>query len=145
MSLAGIGLADHPVTTRGVEFLVASVRPDGSWPIDTNLATWLTTLSINALGADAFSDAERATLRRWLLDQQYTTVHPYTQSAPGGWAWTDLPGGVPDGDDTAGTLLALANRRHGRRRLAHRPPEPGRGHPHVLPRLGHAAVRPEQP
>lgn len=108
MSLAGIGLTDHPVTTRGVEFLVASVRSDGSCPIDTNLATWLTTLSINALGADAFSDEERATLRRWLLDQQYTTVHPYTLSAPGGWAWTDLPGGVPDGDDTAGALLALA-------------------------------------
>ena len=107
MSLAGSGLGDHPVTRRGVEFLVASVRPDGSWAIDTNLATWVTTLSINALGADAFTDAEKGSLRRWLLDQQYKTVHPYTQSAPGGWAWTDLPGGVPDGDDTSGALLAL--------------------------------------
>ncbi len=107
MSLAGSGLVDHPVTQRGVEFLVASVRSDGSWPIDTNLATWVTTLSINALGRDAFTTAERGALRRWLLDQQYTTIHPYTQSARGGWAWTDLPGGVPDGDDTSGALLAL--------------------------------------
>ena len=107
MSLAGSGLTDHPVTRRGVEFLIASVREDGSWPIDTNLATWLTTLSINALGAEAFSVAERTYLRRWLLDQQYTLVHPYTRSAPGGWAWTDLSGGVPDSDDTAGALLAL--------------------------------------
>jgi squalene-hopene/tetraprenyl-beta-curcumene cyclase len=34
-------------------------------------------------------------------------VHPYTQARPGGWAWTDLSGGVPDADDTAGALLAL--------------------------------------
>ena len=108
MSLAGCGLADHPVARRGVAFLTASVRGDGSWPIDTNLATWLTTLSINALGGGAFTDAERRRLRRWLLDQQYAAAHPYTQSAPGGWAWTDLPGGVPDGDDTPGALLALA-------------------------------------
>jgi len=26
---------------------------------------------------------------------------------PGGWAWTDLPGGVPDADDTPGALMAL--------------------------------------
>src|SRR5205823_11668354 len=26
---------------------------------------------------------------------------------PGGWAWTDLPGGVPDADDTPGAILAL--------------------------------------
>ena len=108
MSLAGSGLADHPVTRRGVAFLTATVREDGSWPIDTNLATWLTTLSINALGGAAFTGAEREYLRRWLLDQQYTAVHPFTQSAPGGWAWTDLSGGVPDGDDTPGALLALA-------------------------------------
>ncbi len=108
MALAGSGLAGHPVARRGVEFLTASVRPDGSWPIDTNLATWVTTLSINALGGNAFTAEERRYLRRWLLDQQYRVVHPYTQSAPGGWAWTDLSGGVPDGDDTPGALLALA-------------------------------------
>ena len=108
MSLAGSGLSDHPVTRQGVAFLTAAVRDDGSWPIDTNLATWVTTLSINALGADALTPAERRYLRRWLLDQQYTEIHPYTRSAPGGWAWTDLPGGVPDGDDTSGALLALA-------------------------------------
>src|SRR4029450_5181435 len=28
---------------------------------------------------------------------------------PGGWAWTDLPGGVPDADDTSGALLALSH------------------------------------
>src|SRR5262249_46734 len=49
LSLASIGLAEHPVATKGVEFLVNSVRPDGSWPIDTNLSTWVTTLAINAL------------------------------------------------------------------------------------------------
>ncbi|MFN9270314.1 MAG: prenyltransferase/squalene oxidase repeat-containing protein, partial [Planctomycetaceae bacterium] len=32
---------------------------------------------------------------------------PYTNSPPGGWAWTDLSGGVPDADDTPGAILAL--------------------------------------
>ena len=42
-----------------------------------------------------------------MLDQQYRRRHPYTDAAPGGWSWTDLPGGVPDADDTPGALLAL--------------------------------------
>ena len=112
MSLAGCGHADHPVARRGVEFLRKSVRADGSWPIDTNLATWVTTLAVNALGPsihEVMSAAERARILEWLLAQQYRTVHPYTNAAPGGWAWTDLPGGVPDADDTAGALLALKN------------------------------------
>ena len=46
MSLAGAGQGDSPVVDAGVQFLVDSMRPDGSWPIDTNLATWVTTLSI---------------------------------------------------------------------------------------------------
>ncbi len=143
MSLAAMGLHDHPVAQRGIEFIVASARwedatgsgvffsppnstltsefndgglkktPDPlaatcSWPIDTNLATWVTTLSINALGDDVPLDA-RPGLRAWLLRQQYRVVHPYTNAAPGGWAWTDLPGGVPDGDDTPGAMLALMN------------------------------------
>ena len=111
MSLAAAGQAGHPVTKKCVEFLVGNAREDGSWPIDTNLATWVTTLSINALANDPefeFKDKEYGRVRDWLLDQQYTDVHPYTNAAPGGWAWTDLSGGVPDADDTAGALLALA-------------------------------------
>ncbi len=108
MSLAGSGQVNHPVTKRGVEFLIASQRADGSWPIDTNLATWVTTLAVNALGSgEAQSSTLKAQLRAWLLAQQYRVIHPYTHAAPGGWAWTDLPGGVPDADDTAGALLAL--------------------------------------
>ncbi len=114
MSLVAAGHAHHPVVENAVDFLVRSVRPDGSWPIDTNLATWATTLSVNALaaGGDAaafLSTEERTQIRDWLLAQQYREVHPYTRAAPGGWAWTDLPGGVPDADDTPGALLALRN------------------------------------
>ena len=106
MSLAGCGLADHPVARKGVEFIQSSVRTDGSWPIDTHLATWVTTLSVNALG-DALPAEDRAPIRGWLLAQQYREVHPFTDAAPGGWSWTPLPGGVPDADDTPGALLAL--------------------------------------
>lgn len=106
MSLAGSGEVQHPVTQRGVEFLLASQRPDGSWPIDTNLATWVTTLAVNAL-PNSKRPSPISHLRIWLLAQQYRTKHPYTHAAPGGWAWTDLPGGVPDADDTAGALIAL--------------------------------------
>jgi len=142
MSLAGMGLSDHPVVQRAAGFLVKSARPDGSWPIDTNLATWVTTLAVNALAESG--DASVATLLNagqaassggsvedlgkyrfpgvahdttrghqagevlhWLLDQQHKTEHPYTRAAPGGWAWTDLPGGVPDADDTPGAILAV--------------------------------------
>jgi len=113
MSLAGMGRAEHPVAKKGLQFIIDSVRPDGSWPIDTNLATWVTTLSVNALGDDLPED-DRPAIRDWLLKQQYTQVHPYTNADPGGWAWTDLPGGVPDADDTPGTMLALMElkRRH---------------------------------
>ncbi len=113
MSLAASGQACHPVVLRGVDFLAATARADGSWPIDTNLATWVTTQSLASLAAggdlESHLDAEeRRDLRRWLLDQQYHSLHPYTHAEPGGWAWTDLPGGVPDADDTAGALLALS-------------------------------------
>lgn len=114
MSLAGMGRSDHPVALKGVEFIVNSVRPDGSWPIDTNLATWVTTLAVNALGDD-LPEQDRDPIQRWLLGQQYREVHPYTNAAPGGWAWTDLPGGVPDADDTPGGILALINLRSGER------------------------------
>lgn len=110
MSLAGAGLATHPVAQKGIDFLVQAVRPDGSWPIDTNLSTWVTTLSINALcEAGERFDQFAGPLRQWMLDQQYRSIHPFTAAAPGGWGWTPLPGAVPDADDTAGALIALRN------------------------------------
>jgi squalene-hopene/tetraprenyl-beta-curcumene cyclase len=109
MSLAAMGVRDNRVVRRGVTFLRNSVHRDGSWPIDSNLATWTTTLAIKALSHQpgTLSPEQRLTLREWLLDQQHRVEHPYTHAAPGGWAWTDLPGGVPDADDTPGALLAL--------------------------------------
>ena len=107
MALASCGLGSNIVAQRGVAFLRASVRPDGSWPIDTDLATWTSTLAVKALPPGALKPEQRLTLREWLLGQQWNRTHPYTHAAPGGWAWTDLPGGVPDADDTPGALLAL--------------------------------------
>jgi squalene-hopene/tetraprenyl-beta-curcumene cyclase len=102
--------AEKQVIDEGVRFLVNSVRLDGSWPIDTNLATWVTTLSVNALAAagDLGSLDTKEQILAWLLKQQYTQRHPYTGADPGGWAWTDLPGGVPDCDDTPGAMLAAS-------------------------------------
>lgn len=108
MSLAGMGRADSPVVANGIRFLVDSMRQDGSWPIDTHLATWVTTLSVGALAdAGLLPAADMPAMRRWLRNQQSTREHPFTHAAPGAWAWTPLSGGVPDADDTAGALLAL--------------------------------------
>ena len=108
MSLAGAGRANSPVVEYGVRFLLESMRTDGSWPIDTNLATWVTTLAVDALAhANALSADDQRRVRRWLIAQQSATEHPFTHAAPGAWAWTPLSGGVPDADDTAGAVLAL--------------------------------------
>jgi squalene-hopene/tetraprenyl-beta-curcumene cyclase len=111
LGLASTGRAAHPVAKKSVEFLVASVRTDGSWPIDTNLSTWVTTLAVNALDAAGHLEQldTRPELRHWLVCQQYRERHPYTGADPGGWAWTPLSGGVPDADDTPGAMLALAS------------------------------------
>ena len=61
MGLIKTGQVDHPVVKQGMQFLIDSFCAEGaihgqsvgSWPIDTNLATWSTTLSVNALSNDA--------------------------------------------------------------------------------------------
>ncbi len=115
MSLIGCGLLQHPVVQKCLQFIESSVRSDGSWPIDTNLTTWVTTLSVNALQGAVDQDwrqcVDVSAVRNWLMGQQYRVVHPYTGAAPGGWSWTDLPGGVPDADDTPGAMLAVLNLR----------------------------------
>jgi squalene-hopene/tetraprenyl-beta-curcumene cyclase len=106
----------NEVIREGVKFLANSIRPDGSWPIDTNLATWNTTLSINALAGAGEDVAELLDPKclDWLLSCQHTKRHPFTGADPGGFGWSDLSGAVPDADDTPGALIALCylNERH---------------------------------
>jgi squalene-hopene/tetraprenyl-beta-curcumene cyclase len=113
IALSASGQKSHPVVAKAVDFLRASVTEDGSWQIDTDLSTWVTTLSVKALGAhipgrDQATKLDSQKIIKWLLSQQYQEVHPYTDAPAGGWAWTNLPGGVPDADDSAGALLALS-------------------------------------
>ena len=107
MSLASIGCHEHPVSRDAIRFIVDSVLPDGSWPIDTNLATWVTSLSIKALSRDGLNQTVDASTVEWLLSCQHRVRHPFTGADPGGWGWTDLSGAVPDADDTPAALLAL--------------------------------------
>ena len=116
MSLAGLPGVPESVGALCADFLRSRQRDDGSWPIDTNLSVWLTTASVEALnGAAMLHRLADGSVQRFLTESQYCTVHPYTDARPGGWAWTDLPGGVPDADDTSGAILSL---------VALRQPEP---------------------
>ena len=160
LHLIAAGRGDHPVVGHALRFLRASVRQvdddtpanDGKtatatkthrcdWPIDSDLATFVTTLAVNAIQPDPHanlaSDSELSADREptkvvaternhyhpgaaeewhrtldWLLSCQNRVTHPFTGSPPGGWGWTDLSGAVPDADDTPGALLA--NRSLGR-------------------------------
>lgn len=108
MCLAEGGFRSHEVTQRCACFLVETVRSDGSWPIDTNLSGWLTSLAAKVLPLTSnLSDIIRRNAT--------TTIHPFTAAAPGGWGWSDLSGSVPDGDDTSGALVALYHQSEGKR------------------------------
>ena len=110
MSLAATDREEHPIVQNAVRFLIDSVGEQGGWPIDTNLATWVTSLSVNALAedADVKQDVLTDELAEWILSCRHEVRHPFTNADPGGWGWTDLSGAVPDADDTPGVLLALA-------------------------------------
>jgi squalene-hopene/tetraprenyl-beta-curcumene cyclase len=108
MCLAAMGRTGHSVTQRGLVFLRESMRPEGAWPIDTNLAAWVTTLSLGALRAAGQDEVSNEPIE-WLLRCQHRQKHPYTGAAPGGWGWSDLSGAVPDADDTSSALLSLAH------------------------------------
>ncbi len=109
MNLAVTGRGDHEVSQNGLRFVLDSMQADGSWPIDTNLATWVTSLSIHALACDPEDDGQwcNESLVRWNLSCQHRQRHPFTGAEPGGWGWSDLSGAVPDSDDTPAAILAL--------------------------------------
>ncbi len=128
MNLAAIGKGHLPVSQNCLRFILDSQLADGSWPIDTNLATWGTSLAWQALSrrtqlqlgtehspssttTQAEIPPEQISVAglRWLLSCQHRKQHPFTGAIPGGWGWTDLSGAVPDADDTPAALLALSN------------------------------------
>ena len=111
------GFEDHPVVTRGLQFLEETQRKDGGWPIDIDLSTWVTTLSVKALTSGPsmlLNPDERDKISRHLRSIQNLRIHPFNGTSPGGWGWTGFPGSVPDGDDTSGTILALLALHHDR-------------------------------
>jgi Squalene cyclase len=104
MCMCGAGYREHVATEKGTKFLIDTVREDGAWPIDTNLSSWVTALSVRALGDD-LNDKE--ILADTIKRNAFAFKHPFTGAKEGGWGWTNLPGAAPDADDTAGALVAL--------------------------------------
>lgn len=110
MCMCEADLRDHVVVRKAAEFLRDTVREDGSWPIDTDLASWVTALSVRALADDV---EERELLTATIRRNAFKQKHYFTGAQAGGWGWSDLPGAAPDGDDTSGALVALHVLTHG--------------------------------
>lgn len=72
--------------------------------IDTDLSCWVTSLSIKALGEDL---EDKTFFIERIKRNAFAFRHPFTGAKEGGWGWSDLPGSVPDADDTSGALVAL--------------------------------------
>lgn len=104
MCMSEAGEREHIVTQRAAQFLIDTVRADGSWSIDTDLACWVTSLAAKALGDDIDKKEE---LIAAIRNNAFTYRHNFTGAQAGGWGWSDLPGAVPDADDTSGALVAL--------------------------------------
>lgn len=104
MCMTEAGYREHITTKKAAGFLSGNVREDGAWPIDTDLAGWVTALSVRALGDNV---PDKSELAMAIKKNAYKYQHPFTGAKEGGWGWTDLSGAAPDADDTSGSLVAL--------------------------------------
>ncbi|MGQ0842339.1 hypothetical protein [Actinokineospora sp.] len=92
-----------------LDFLLSTMRPDGSWPIDRDLEIAVTSYSVLALKechGDLAADSRLDRTRQWLLSTQSAGFAPLKMPA-GGWSWA-APSGWPESEDTAVVLTALA-------------------------------------
>jgi squalene-hopene/tetraprenyl-beta-curcumene cyclase len=112
LSLLNSGYRETEVVQKGIQFLKRTQRKDGGWPIDVDLSSWVTSLSVKAyrhnLNGFLTTDKQDKIADHFKLIQN-EEVHPFNGTGPGGWGWTHYSGSVPDGDDTPGTILALLN------------------------------------
>lgn len=110
LSLVNAGYRDTEIVKRGIGFIKSTQREDGGWPIDVDLSTWVSSLSVKAFGTrlDEFLDenVQYKIYNHFKLIQN-REVHPFNGTSPGGWGWTHYSGSVPDGDDTPGAILAM--------------------------------------
>jgi squalene-hopene/tetraprenyl-beta-curcumene cyclase len=104
--LFAVGRRHLPWLPPAINFVLQSQRTDGSWPIDRDLETFDTAMSVSAFGEAGLPVPHEKNVRAWLLGRQFKTVCFPTAAAPGGWAWA-MPAGWPDSDDTSCVLLAL--------------------------------------
>jgi squalene-hopene/tetraprenyl-beta-curcumene cyclase len=122
MCLASIGHNEHRIVRRGIEFLLETVRSDGSWAPCTNFEVSDTSRAVRSLGWNLNDDfqpmswsatpepSEQAdAVLTWLLSAQHKEQHPFTGTAPGGWSWSKSPGAIPNASDTANVLMNLAD------------------------------------
>jgi len=110
LCLVESGYRDLEVVRDGIAFLKSTQREDGSWPIDIDLSTWVSTLAVKSLrnNVDNVLDStDKLQITNHFLYIQNKHIHPFNGAQPGGWGWTSHSGSVPDGDDTPGTILAL--------------------------------------
>ncbi len=110
LSLINSGYRDTEVVKQGIHFLKTTQREDGSWSIDVDLSTWVTSLAVKSYrsGLSGFVNTDlqdKITDHLKLIQNQ--KLHPFNGTGPGGWGWTNFSGSVPDGDDTPGVILAL--------------------------------------
>ncbi|HZL10947.1 MAG TPA: prenyltransferase/squalene oxidase repeat-containing protein [Prolixibacteraceae bacterium] len=110
LCLVESGFRDLEVVHDGIAFLKRTQREDGSWPIDIDLSTWVSTLAVKSMrnNLDLLLDQkEKQQLTNHFLSIQNQQIHPFNGTQSGGWGWTSHSGSVPDGDDTPGVILAL--------------------------------------
>jgi len=104
------GYRDLEVVSDGMNCLKRTQPEDGSWPIDIDLSTWVTTLAVKSLRSNldnVLATTEKQQITNHLLAIQNKEIHSFNGTPSGGWGWTSHSGSVPDGDDTPGTILAL--------------------------------------
>ncbi len=110
MSLLKTGYRESRVVKSGIAFLRQTQRKDGSWPMETDRSTQVTAQTVNAFGRtlNGFLTTDR---QDQIADHfrliQRERGHPFKGQLPGGWCRTQAPGAVPDGESTAGAILAL--------------------------------------
>jgi squalene-hopene/tetraprenyl-beta-curcumene cyclase len=105
--LARAGVGDD-VLEHNLRYILKTVRPDGSWPIDRDLELSGTCYVTRGLQEAGWGDDPRLRPTRAFIERSQRRVPlGATGCPPGGWGWS-MPSSWPDTDDTSHALLTLA-------------------------------------